>query len=104
MVEVPRVAEKDDVLPLSKPIVGVSGKVYTELPIAAGTFLAISTVGYNLCVHSLDPYLPTELRLIESSSGTRTCGDLTLMNSGRSGGSKPTNGVKPGSGFTVTCV
>ena len=53
-MEVLRAPKKDDVLPLSKPIFGVSGKVYKELPIPAGTAITISTVGYNLCVHSLD--------------------------------------------------
>lgn len=54
-VEVPRAPKGDDVLPLSKPIVGVSGKVYKELPIPAGTFITISTMGYNLYVYPLDP-------------------------------------------------
>jgi len=39
---------KDDVVPLSKPVVGISGKVYNELPVPAGTQMFISTVGYNL--------------------------------------------------------
>ena len=50
-----RAPKKDDVLPLSKPIVGVSGKVHKELLIPAGTVLTISPVGYNLYVHPLDP-------------------------------------------------
>ena len=49
-IEIPRVPKKDDVLPLSKPLVGVSGKVYNELPVPAGTATFISTVGYNLYV------------------------------------------------------
>jgi hypothetical protein len=47
--------KRDDVLPLLKPIVGVSGEVYKEVSIPAGTFVMISTIGYNLCVYSLDP-------------------------------------------------
>jgi len=47
-IEIERVATKDDVLPLTKPIVGVSGKVYKELPVPAGTLIRISMVGYNL--------------------------------------------------------
>jgi len=55
-IEIIRVAAKDDVLPLTKPIVGISGKVHNELPIPAGTPVYISTVGYNLYVRSLNPY------------------------------------------------
>jgi len=47
-IELIRAPKKDDVLPLSKPIVGVSGKVYKELPIPAGTRVMISTVAYNV--------------------------------------------------------
>jgi len=47
-IEIPRAPNQDDVLPLSKPVVGVSGKVYKELHISAGTPLFISTIGYNL--------------------------------------------------------
>jgi hypothetical protein len=42
------VAQKNDVLPLSKPVVGISGKVYKELPIPAGTPMFASTVGHSL--------------------------------------------------------
>ena len=48
--ELVRVASKDDVLPLSQPIIGVSGKVYKELPITAGTGVSIAVLGYNWCV------------------------------------------------------
>jgi len=47
-IEVQREATKDDVLPLTRPIVGVSGKVYNELPVPAGTLVFISIAGYNL--------------------------------------------------------
>jgi hypothetical protein len=47
-VEVPRVVWNDDVIPLSKPIVGISGKVYNELPIPGGTLVVASIYGYNL--------------------------------------------------------
>ena len=55
LLEVQRMPNKDDVLPLSKPIVGISGKVYKELSIPAGTLISISTVGYNLYVRPLGP-------------------------------------------------
>ena len=48
-----RVPIEDDILPLTNPIVGTSGKVYTELPIPKGTPVSVSTLGYNLCVFSL---------------------------------------------------
>ena len=47
-VDIQRVSKKDDILPLATPVVGVSGKVYNELPIPAGTFTIISTIGHNL--------------------------------------------------------
>ena len=37
----------DDVLPLSKPIRTRSGKVITEIPIAAGTSLILAVCSYN---------------------------------------------------------
>jgi hypothetical protein len=50
VIEVPRVPKKDDVVPLSKPVAGISGRVYKELPVPAGTHMFISTMGYNLYV------------------------------------------------------
>jgi len=47
-IEVEREATKDDVLPLAKPVVGVSGKVHKELPIPAGTLVFMSLLGYNM--------------------------------------------------------
>jgi len=47
-VEIVRVATKDDVLPITKPFAGVSGKVYTELYVPAGTLVSVSVTGYNL--------------------------------------------------------
>jgi len=49
-VEVPRVASNDDIVPLSKPIVGASGKVYNELVIPKGTLAVVSVFGHNLWV------------------------------------------------------
>ncbi|KAJ7275784.1 cytochrome P450 [Mycena rebaudengoi] len=42
-----REAARDEVLPLSKPIVTKSGKIITELPIPKNMVLIISTAGYN---------------------------------------------------------
>ncbi|KAK0492742.1 hypothetical protein EDD18DRAFT_1079270, partial [Armillaria luteobubalina] len=43
----PRITSRDDVLPLSKPIVTRSGKVLHELPIPEGTCIIISIAGCN---------------------------------------------------------
>ena len=48
VIEISRVAWNDDVIPLSKPIVGTSGKVYNELQVPGGTTVAVSIYGYNL--------------------------------------------------------
>lgn len=45
-----REAVKDDVLPLSDPIVTTSGEVINELPIAKGTRVWLSVPGYHMCV------------------------------------------------------
>ncbi|KAJ7037978.1 cytochrome P450 [Mycena alexandri] len=42
-----REATRDELLPLSKPIVTLSGKTITELPIPKNQVLVISIVGYN---------------------------------------------------------
>ncbi|KAJ7651145.1 cytochrome P450 [Roridomyces roridus] len=42
-----REAARDEVLPLSKPILTKSGKTITELPIAKNTVMIISNSGYN---------------------------------------------------------
>jgi len=47
-VDIPmRMSRRADILPLAKPIIGLSGKVYTELPIPAGTTIVVSAFGYN---------------------------------------------------------
>ena len=98
-----RVPKKDDVLPLSKPILGVSGKVYKELSIPAGTFVSMSAAGYNLCVHPLDLF-PRVLRSVSLVAGTRTCGGPTLMSSDRNDGSIRMKSVIRRLGFMVTCA
>lgn len=59
-------------MPLSKPIVGVSGRVYHELPVPAGTIVTISTVGYNLCVH------PFSVRITGLETGFTSCRNKDL--------------------------
>ncbi|KAJ2931308.1 hypothetical protein H1R20_g5845, partial [Candolleomyces eurysporus] len=42
-----RQAARDDVIPLSKPIIGRNGEVMNELPIAKGTKIILSIAAYN---------------------------------------------------------
>jgi len=42
-----KVAERDDVLPLSKPIVGTNGRLIHQIPIKAGQVIHIPTVAVN---------------------------------------------------------
>ena len=69
MVETLRVATKDNILPLAKPIVGVSGKVYNEIPVPARTTTYISLIGYNMYVRSLEADT-SEDRSVKASSIT----------------------------------
>lgn len=47
-----RQALKDDVIPLSKPLRTLSGKVVDEIHIPKGTRLTLSVAAYNRCVRS----------------------------------------------------
>jgi len=47
-VDLVRMPIQDDVLPLTKPVVGTSGRVYTELPVPKGTPVTVSISGYSL--------------------------------------------------------
>lgn len=42
-----RMAARDDILPLSKPITTTNGEKITELPIGKGTKLVLSIAAYN---------------------------------------------------------
>ena len=42
-----RVAAKDDVIPLSQPVIGKNGETITEVPISAGQPVMLSICGYN---------------------------------------------------------
>ncbi|KAJ6602103.1 hypothetical protein B0H10DRAFT_1823501, partial [Mycena sp. CBHHK59/15] len=42
-----REAARDEVLPLSKPLVTKSGKTITEIPIPKNMILVVSSAGYN---------------------------------------------------------
>jgi len=103
-VEIPRVPIEQDILPLSKPIVGTSGRVYTELPIPKGTTVNISTIGYNWCT-PLTPPPPGQCAYLGAFwAGTRICGVQTLTNSDRSGGLGWTNRLNHPLGCMGTCT
>ena len=87
-----RTLTQDDVLPLTKPIVGASGRVYTELPIPKGTNITISMTGYNLYLF-LAKFLPhrQSTHTIIFVTGIRIYGVQTLNNSDQSVGSKWTS-------------
>ena len=87
--EISRQSTQDDVLPLTKPIVGTSGKVYTELPIPKGTIIAIPTSGYNLYVFFENlPLSRQDAHTIVLVAGTKMYGVQTLMCSDQSAGLK----------------
>ena len=89
VLETVRVPMQDDVLPLSKPIVGTSGRVYTELPVPKGTHITVSATGYNLYIFPAKSLLPwRSTHTIVLVTGTKICGVQMLMNSDRSVGSK----------------
>ena len=48
--EILREASEDNILPLSKPIVGRSGKAYHEIFIPRGSMIHASAAGYNTYV------------------------------------------------------
>nr|VWP01841.1 C2H2-type domain-containing protein [Ganoderma boninense] len=47
IVGLPRVAEKDDIIPLSHPITSTSGEIITEIPICRGQVVHVSFAGYQ---------------------------------------------------------
>ncbi len=47
LIGLPRVAEKDDVIPLSRSIRSTSGEVVTEIPIRRGQGIHLSFAGYQ---------------------------------------------------------
>lgn len=90
-------------MPLSKPIVGVSGKVYNELVIPGGAVVMVSSFGHNLWViprsnrspHSLDWCAPP---------GTRGYGVLILMIGVPNDGSKQPTILIHRLGCMETCM
>ena len=50
MPDIVREASEDDMLPLSKPVVGRSGKTYHEIFVPKGTLIHASLSGHNTYV------------------------------------------------------
>ena len=90
-VDIERTPIQDDILPLTKPIIGTSGRVYTELPVPKGTAVTISTIGYNLYIFCPKPSPRCSALTIVLVAEIRVCGVQTLMSFDRSAGSKWTN-------------
>ncbi|KAI0755301.1 cytochrome P450 [Daedaleopsis nitida] len=66
-----RVAAKDDVIPLSYPIIGVDGTVVNEIAVSAGQVVVISVHGYNRPVDVIwgedaDKWVPERVTRINS--------------------------------------
>ncbi|RPD57254.1 cytochrome P450 [Lentinus tigrinus ALCF2SS1-7] len=70
-----RVAGKDDVIPLSEPVVGADGSVLTEVPIFKGQSVITSLCGYNRLVsvwgEDADEWVPERFFRIESEKQLR---------------------------------
>ena len=101
--EFPRIVCNDDVIPLSKPVIGVSGKVYNEFAIPKGTMAVISPFGHNMwgilrIYHS--PYSLTWCNPI----GTQRCGVPILMNGAQNDGSRQPGILNHQLEYTETCV
>jgi len=107
VLDMQRVAVGDNVLPLTKPIVGVSGKVYKELPVPTGTLVFLSIAGYNLYARPLAP-LPRRDPVVETGfyhfTGIKICGGQTPTSSDRNDGWTREKSLKRLSGFTATCA
>ena len=93
----------DDIIPLSKPIVGVSGKVYNQLAVSRGTLVVISPFGYNLWA-TFGIYHPSILAHRYDATGAQRCGALTLMNGVPNDGSMELGTPKRRLERTGTCV
>ena len=105
MIDFLRIAKEDDALPLSRPIVGLSGKVYNEILVPKETLMTISLMGYNLYANPPDPHESLSLRLAFPFTGTRIFGARTPMNSDQSDGStRRTISSNPLSAFIATCA
>ena len=88
-LEFVRTPIEDDIVPLTKPIVGNSGRVYTNLHIPKGTAVNISTIGYNSYAFFTKSPAPRQSpHTIVFTAEMRTCGARTLVSSDRNVGSR----------------
>lgn len=102
IIDVARVASDDDIMPLSTPIVGASGKVYNKLAIPRGTVVVVSPFGHNLWV------IPGSNRSLFSlvwcgPAGTRRYGVLTPTSGVPNDGLRQLRILNHQLGFMGTC-
>ena len=98
---------QDDILPLTKPIVGASGRVYKEVPVPKGTAINVSIAAYNMCVlFFLANHNPPRCRalIVFLVAETRICGVQTLISSDRSVGSRCLTRRNRPLGYMGTCA
>ncbi|OCH85106.1 PAH-inducible cytochrome P450 monooxygenase PC-PAH 1 [Obba rivulosa] len=71
-----RVAERDDIIPLSKPVVSATGELVSEIPISSGQYISASICGYNRLeeVWGDDANEFNPARFLESKEGQVTVG------------------------------
>ena len=69
-----RMTGKDDVIPLSKPITTISGKVIHEVAVPAGTRIFTSIPAYNRYKRSLYFYFRTNIEDDTDAQGSRCLG------------------------------
>lgn len=77
-----RQATRDDVIPLFNPIVTKDGRTIEEVPVAKGTIVEVSVIGYNT-------WAPSDLSLAFAKKnyiGTKLYGARMPMTSTQSGG------------------
>ena len=71
-----REASEDNMLPLSKPVIGRSGKVYHEIFIPKGSWIHASLSGYNTYAQRFF-WVNRTLRLLFCRVGTLMSGAVT---------------------------
>ncbi|EMD37290.1 hypothetical protein CERSUDRAFT_113940 [Gelatoporia subvermispora B] len=71
-----RVAEREDVIPLSQPIVSTTGELISEIPVSKGQYINASVCGYNRLkeVWGDDAHEFNPARFLETKTGQITVG------------------------------
>lgn len=71
-----RIAEREDVIPLSQPIVSTTGELISEIPVSKGQYINASVCGYNRLkeVWGDDAHEFNPARFLETKTGQITVG------------------------------